>query len=240
MRTPALLTPTVLLLMATLTHAQNLATVEQNIVEQINEFRQSQGRSSVEVDRALQATAEDFARYMAETGRYGHGADGRTPAQRVTAHGYEYCLILENIGYSFDSTGFTQRELVEGFVQGWINSPDHRRNLVDPDVVETGVALARNGNTFYAVQLLGRPKSMQIVFQLVNRTPRKLEYTLDGETFPLPPRYTRTYYRCRPPQLTFEDTGRTIHVEHGDQFVITAGGNGDVRITQERFDPSHQ
>lgn len=36
---------------------------------------------------------------MAKTGKYGHAADGRKPAERAAAHGYEYCIVRENIAY---------------------------------------------------------------------------------------------------------------------------------------------
>jgi len=55
----------------------------------------------------------------------------------------------------------------QALVQGWIDSPGHRANLLNPEVREIGVALVRDGGItagrpvarLYAVQLFGRPLS---------------------------------------------------------------------------------
>ena len=96
------------------------------------------------VNPDLTDAARDFAAYMARTSRYGHTADGSRPADRAASHGYEYCVIAENIAYAFNSDGYTTEELGKTFVEGWKHSPGHRRNMLDPDVAETGVAVARS------------------------------------------------------------------------------------------------
>ena len=90
-------------------------------------------------------TAQAFADYMARTDRYGHTADGNQPSDRAKARGYDYCIVLENIAYAFNSEGFTGEKLAGQFVTGWQNSPGHRRNMLDPDVTETGVAVLKLG-----------------------------------------------------------------------------------------------
>ncbi len=91
----------------------DLAAVTKYVVEKTNEFRATEGRAPVAVNPKLAATAEAFAAYMAETGRYGHTADGTRPADRATKKGYEYCIVLENIAYAFDSRGFATEGLVK-------------------------------------------------------------------------------------------------------------------------------
>src|SRR4051794_29760615 len=73
--------------------------VARYIVDKTNEFREQEGRPRVAVNARLSETARDFADYMARTGRYGHTADGNQPADRAARHGYEYCVIAENIAY---------------------------------------------------------------------------------------------------------------------------------------------
>ena len=50
------------------------------MVERTNAFRLEQGLGAVKPDPALEASARDFAAYMARTDRYGHEADGATPS----------------------------------------------------------------------------------------------------------------------------------------------------------------
>jgi len=75
------------------------------------------------------------------------------------------------------------------FFEGWKHSPGHRKNMLDPDVTETGVAVAQSEDThyFYAVQIFGRPKSMSIAFQLTNESDKTIQYEIAGQTFSLPP-----------------------------------------------------
>src|SRR2546423_15564678 len=63
------------------------------VVAQSNEFRRSQGLVTLTPNAQLNAAAREFADFMARTDRYSHEADGRQPAQRAQAHGYDYCLV---------------------------------------------------------------------------------------------------------------------------------------------------
>ncbi len=202
------------------------------IVEQTNNFREQQGRERLETNAKLTETAQDFADFMARTDQYGHTADGNRPSQRVKQHGYEYCLVAENIAYQFSSIGFATGELAEKFVEGWKNSPGHRKNMLNPAATETGVAISQSDQTgyFYAVQLFGRPKSMQITFKVTNKADAAVQYKIGEHAFPLPPRFTRTHRRCRPSELTFvwpeesERQPKTFEAADGAQFVITGEG----------------
>ncbi len=178
----------------------DLAAVSQSIVERTNAFRKERGLGPAAVDDKLTAAAEAFAAYMAREDRYGHTADGDRPAGRAKAHGYTYCIVLENIAYAFDPAGFTAEKLADQFVTGWKESPGHRKNMLDPDVTETGVAVGRSKKTgyYYAVQMFGRPKSAAIEFEVENRADEAFDYVLGGRNYSLPPKYTRTHTVCRP------------------------------------------
>lgn len=175
------------------------------IVQQTNAFRTANKESKVEVSPKLSEAATEFARYMAQTDRYGHEADGNPPQGRAEKHGYKYCLIAENIAYVFDSAGFSTDRLADQFVNGWKNSPPHRRNMLDSDVVNIGVGVAQSSDTgvFYAVQMFGRPQSMRFEFSVANETERTVAYRLGTTEFTLPPRYVRTHERCRSADLRF-------------------------------------
>ena len=67
--------------------------VKRAIVEQTNAFRKEHKLDAVTGDENLMKCASDFANFMAKTSKYGHNADGQTPAQRAKAAGYEYCVL---------------------------------------------------------------------------------------------------------------------------------------------------
>jgi uncharacterized protein YkwD len=209
------------------------------IVQQTNEFRQSENLEAVQVNAKLAETAQYFAQYMAKTDAYGHTADGNRPAGRATRFGYEYCLVSENIAYQYSSLGFETEELASRFVTGWKESPEHRKNMLEPAAIETGVAVAQSPSTgyWYAVQMFGRPKSQAIEFTITNRSTVDVSYTIDERTFLLPPRYSRTHTRCRKSEVDVEaqreaalDT--TVTPASGERFVIEGQG-GELRIQKE-------
>lgn len=138
----------------------DLPAVEKLVVDATNAFRGQEGLDSVRPDRALAKAAQDFADYMARTDRYGHTADGRNPADRARGQGYGYCLLAENIAYQYNSAGFRTAELARGFVEGWKHSPGHRKNMLEPAVTDTAVAVAHSEKSgrYYAVQMFGQPK----------------------------------------------------------------------------------
>jgi uncharacterized protein YkwD len=221
------------------------AAVARRIVEQTNRFRKEQEAAPLAVNEELAETAQAFAEYMARTDRYGHTADGKRPAERAEAQGYEYCLVLENIAYQFRTRGFASKELADALTRGWKDSPGHRKNMLDPDVTETGVAVAHSDQTgvFYAVQLFGRPESQAIEFQIVNETGDTVEYRLGERQFSLAPRYRRTHRLCRPQELVSsmqandgEEDAASVAPRGGERFVFTTGAGGGVELEKQAAD----
>ena len=183
----------------------DVAKASQSIVDLTNAFRREQGLAEVKVNDRLDATAKAFAAFMAKELKYGHEADGKTPSDRATASRYDYALVLENIAYQFQSDGISTEQLGTDLTVGWQNSPGHRKNMLDPDVTETGVAIARSeGGIYFAVQMFGRPKSAMIEIKVTNKSRKPIRYTLSGESFDLRARAGRTHGVARPPTITFE------------------------------------
>ncbi len=212
--------------------APNVADAATRIVEATNAFRTENKLKAVTVSPELRKATQYFADYMARTSRYGHKADGKTPADRARQFGYDHCIVAENIAYDFNSEGFSTAELARGFVEGWKHSPGHRRNMLDADVVETGVAVAqgRDNGYFFAVQMFARPKSLAVEFKITNESEVQAEYKMGDKTFVLPPRYTRSHEVCRVNDLAFrwpdaEGQEQTVRPANGDHFVIVQGGD---------------
>jgi hypothetical protein len=172
------------------------------VVERSNAFRAEQGLKPQQVDEALERAAREFARFMADTGKFGHTADGRPPAERASAAGYDYCMVLENLAYQYRSGGFDSDALSQALVEGWKQSPEHRESLLEPAATQTGVGLAQGKDgRWVAVQMFGRPKSAAIRFSVENRAGHEIEYRAGERPFALPPRAIRTHMVCRPTDL---------------------------------------
>jgi uncharacterized protein YkwD len=213
-----------------------LAQVQRIVIEQTNRFRVSEGLPPVREAPLLDRVAQDFANFMARTDRYGHEADGRTPAERARAQGYDFCLVAENIAYEFSSEGFSAGELAQHFVHGWQNSPPHLANMLDAAVTEIGVAVAQSRETrrYYAVQMFGRTLAEAKRFQLANSSPASVSYRLDGERYSLPPRTTRTHSTCRPPRVEVQLPGRRgpvpLQPADGQRYVVAPDGRGGIEL----------
>jgi uncharacterized protein YkwD len=81
------------------------------------------------------------------------GLDGSTPASRAAAMGYRYRIVGENIAFG--------PENVTQAVQGWLQSPSHCENIMDPRFSETGVAFAasvRGAARIYWVEEFAAPR----------------------------------------------------------------------------------
>ena len=146
--------------------------------------------------------------------------------QRAREHGYDYCLVLENIASLYSSEGFGTEELADRVMKGWKRSPGHRANMLDAEVTDIGVAIAQSekSRTYYAVQLFGRPHSKRIEFRVANSSPVAVDYDLNGLAYTLPPRSTRTHQECRAVRLTMRLPGErqstTVQPGDGDRYEI--------------------
>jgi hypothetical protein len=210
------------------------------LVEMTNRLRGEERLSQQTVNEKLQTTALDFAAYMAKHDKYGHEADGQKIADRIQTEGYEHCLVAENIAYQFSTRVLTTATLSERFFDGWINSMGHRANMLDPDMTETGVGLAQSKKTgrYYAVQLFGRPRSAGIEFDLVNGTPGEIEYDLDGGTFTLKPRFSRTHRQCRAGEVVIRTVGESkvnsirLQPQAGERLKVVQQ-NASLKVERE-------
>ena len=203
----------------------DLAQAAESVVAGTNALRREHGLERVVVEARLADTARDFALFLARTDRFEHTADGRHPEDRAQAHGYDYCLVAENIGWELRSGGFATAELARSFVEGWRRSPEHRRNMLDRDATEIGVALSRSARTgrYYGVQVFGRPRSAAIEFSVENRARRPIAYSLGARAFTLEPRVIRTHRECGATQLTFDEAREgpaKVPVKNRDRFAI--------------------
>ncbi len=129
-----------------------IAQMEAKIRQRINEIRQDHGLNQLQANEKLAHVARAYSQQMAEKNFFSHTSpNGGTLAQRVSSAGISYRLVGENL---FKSTNAP--EPVSLAVQGWMDSPGHRENILHPGFRETGVGIWRDGNTYYFTQLFMR------------------------------------------------------------------------------------
>lgn len=133
---------------------RDLEEVRAEALEEVNRARHRADLPPLETDAHLDAAAQRYAETMLEEGFYGHVTPGgQTPRQRAEAAGYgPIALLAENIAKGLFEPGET--------VKRWLDSPDHRRNILHSRVEETGLGVAfgetGDGLEVVWVQLFGR------------------------------------------------------------------------------------
>lgn len=116
----------------------------EGILQRINEARAAQGLGGFKKARDLELAARKHAEHMAEEGFLDH----RGFADRVPQH---YAIASENIARH--SRGIATAEF---FVEGWLDSPGHRKNIMGP-FTHIGIAVVPDtaGRWVYAVTVFG-------------------------------------------------------------------------------------
>ena len=126
--------------------------IEILVQQLINQKREDEQLPPLKHNEKLAQVARNYSRQMAENNFFSHtGIDGSTLEDRVKAGGIIYWVVGENL---FTTTNIPQP--VEVAVDGWMQSPGHRENILRPVFRETGVGVWRVTNTYYITQLFLR------------------------------------------------------------------------------------
>jgi uncharacterized protein YkwD len=100
-------------------------------MEQVNQERLRMGLARLTPDPVLSRVALAHSMDMARRRFYGHmNPDRLGPAERIEAAGYDALASAENI-----ARGYRDPNLV---VNGWMDSPGHRANILNPDFQTIG------------------------------------------------------------------------------------------------------
>lgn len=128
------------------------AQMESEVRQRINAIRQQGGLATLRNNEKLAQVARNYSRRMAEQNFFAHvSPQGDTLSDRVKAAKIFYFMVGENL---FTSTNIAQP--TPAAVEGWMNSPGHRENILRPEFRETGIGVWRRGNAYYFTQLFLR------------------------------------------------------------------------------------
>ena len=114
------------------------------VVHETNQARRREGRGTLKASRKLNAAARRRARKQAGQGFMSHTG---------------WASVIKAVGLDpSDGAGENLSEnyaSAPGVVRAWLNSPGHRRNLLDPEYAWIGVGASRNRRTgtVYIAQL---------------------------------------------------------------------------------------
>jgi uncharacterized protein YkwD len=136
------------------TPGQFAAVIASSLVDLTNLDREGQGLSPLTTNPALRAAAQMKANDMAAKSYFAHDSpDGHDPWYWFDKAGYRFSHAGENLAVYFSDSGDVN--------SAWMNSPEHRANLLNPQFTEIGIATAigeyKGYQTVFVVQEFGTP-----------------------------------------------------------------------------------
>jgi uncharacterized protein YkwD len=116
-----------------------VTTLESGILQQLNQLRATHHLHPLTLSRSLSVAAMAHTKEMSTQGYFAHeSGDGSAFWKRIqhfyAAGGYGYWSVGENLLWSSPSVDSP------GAIRLWWNSPEHKKNMLDPHWREVGVA----------------------------------------------------------------------------------------------------
>jgi hypothetical protein len=124
------------------------------LVDETNQSRVTNNLPDLQVSPLLQAAAQEKANDMATKGYFAHTSpQGLTPWYWFQQVGYNFDYAGENLAVNFSDS--------QDVTDAWMNSPEHRANILSTDFTQIGIATAQgvyNGApAIYVVEEFGTP-----------------------------------------------------------------------------------
>ena len=129
------------------------ASQESDIVTAVNNARIAANLNPVQINKLLDVAAQRQSDDMAAKDFLDHtGSDGSDVGARVTATGYAWGNLGENILFRMDMSA-------AGAYDQWWNSPGHKANMMNPAFTEIGVTFSCTVPTakYYYAMVLAAP-----------------------------------------------------------------------------------
>jgi uncharacterized protein YkwD len=158
------------------------AELERKIHQQVNQVRQNYGLPQLDKDELLVTIARKHSGDMAHYHFFSHiNLQGEGPGERAEKLGwnkkkqrdastwavgpgenifmnnlYDKVVTIKEYGIAVQKQYLwnTQEEIVQSTVQGWMDSPPHRENILSPDYDQQGIGVVISGHEIYVTQNL--------------------------------------------------------------------------------------
>lgn len=140
---------------------EEISELRKALYTAVSRARKSMGARKVEQDEGFETIARRHARDMVERGYMAHRSpEGDGPRERVFAVFPDFIGIAgENIAMRRIRPDESAADTALGAVEAWVDSPPHRKNLLDQRHGHVGIGVADNGRATYIVMLLASEPS---------------------------------------------------------------------------------
>ncbi|WP_018247814.1 CAP domain-containing protein [Orenia marismortui] len=129
----------------------NLQAMEAEVVKLVNQERQKRGLKPYKHNSKLSSVARTKSKDMRDKNYFSHQSPTYgSPFEMMTKFGIDYSTAGENIAKG--------QPTAKAVMNGWMNSPGHRRNILSEKFTEIGVGLAKDSKGMtYWTQMFIRP-----------------------------------------------------------------------------------
>lgn len=120
----------------------SLDSIEAEFLNLINAHRQENGLAPLANNSTLNVSSDGHSLDMAENAYFSHTSqDGSSPFDRMADAGYSCGTMGENIAAGQSSA--------QQVFEGWLNSPGHNANMLNPSFVSIGIGLVQSPDSPY-------------------------------------------------------------------------------------------
>lgn len=124
----------------------------QLIYAEVNDIRQSYGLRPLQWNANVANVARRHSRNMADNNFFSHAdPQGNTALERLLNAGVRFNLVAENLALNENVP-----DPVALAIEGWLDSPGYRQNMLRAEVTHTGVGVIRQGEEYFFTQLFIR------------------------------------------------------------------------------------
>jgi len=139
---------------------KGIDTLEARIFELTNIEREKKGLRSLKFEKRLRIAARHHSEEMLKDNYLSHGSSNilnKTLTQRIYNSGLPILKVGENVAEDVgDLIPFLFRKnidsLAKRIVNGWMESPGHRKNILEPDFTHMGIGSVVEGETLKVTQ----------------------------------------------------------------------------------------
>ena len=138
--------------------ADFVAQVEAEVFRLTNEARVTNGLPALGAEPKLREIAEGHSTDMLTNDYFAHeDQTGCSSLCRVTNAGYPWQAVGENI-YMMSGYELPADATAKMIVDGWMNSPGHRKNILGESFTVSGVGVVLDGTSVYVTALYANPR----------------------------------------------------------------------------------
>lgn len=128
------------------TPSGNFASFQKEVLDLVNVERTNRGLQPLKFNAELSKVATLKSQDMIDKNYFDHTSPTYgSPFDMMKQFGITYRAAGENIAMG--------QETPQEVMNSWMNSPGHRKNILNPDFTELGVGIASNGSSLYWTQM---------------------------------------------------------------------------------------